>query len=252
MRSGIPLFALGLGVYLAVSLATLPAAVAYRWFAPEELSLAVVDGTVWRGSALYGGVSGLPLSNLEWQLHPAALLAGRINVTVQAEFAEGFANAELMLSRNRMLFSQLTASTRLQTFAGLLPLGDVRGQISLRLEQLEFIDNWPVVAIGEARIADLAIPPLVPIAGVSLVSLGNFSAQFAVADQPGIAALLSDQGGPLELTGRLNLAPDRRYVIDSLIRTRPEASRELVQGIEFVTESPNASGQRRFVLEGSL
>ena len=252
MRSTLALLALGIGVYLAVCLVRFPASVAYRWFAPDELALAVIDGTVWNGSAVHGGMAGLPLANIQWQLRPLALLTGRVDATAQADFADGFASADVDAARNRMSLSNVTASTNLQTFAQLLPVGGIRGQISLQLDQIEFVDGWPVAATGEARIANLAVPPAMPIAGVTLVPLGNFAARFVPSSEPGITSVLNDQGGPLELSGRLDLMPDRRFLIDTLVRTRPEATRELVQGIEFATESPNASGQRRFRLDGSL
>jgi general secretion pathway protein N len=246
------LLALGLGVYLAVVVVSFPASVAYRWFAPDEVALALIQGTIWNGSAAHGGVAGLAFSDLRWQLHPAALLTGRVSVSAETNFATGFARAEIMAAGNRITLNELSAATDLQVFSTLLPLGGVRGQVSISLDSLEFIDGWPTAAIGQTRIANLAMPPLLPIPGVTTIALGNYVAQFSSSDEPGITALLNDQGGPIELTGRLSLAPDRSYDIDTLIKPRADAPTELVQGIEMVTDTPDANGQRRFRLAGTL
>jgi hypothetical protein len=71
-------------------------------------------------------------------------------------------------------------------------------------------------------------------------------------DDAGIVALLNDQGGPLEVTGRISLRPDRTYLFDSLIKLRADAPDVLVQGLEIVGGAPNASGQRKFQQQGSL
>jgi len=252
VNSRYALIALGFGVYLAVAVARFPASVAYRWFAPDDISLAAVDGTIWRGSARYGGVAGLSFSDLRWELHPAALLTGKLHVTAETELASGFARAELTVSGSRLELSAVSASTDLGSFREMLPLGDVSGQVSLSLDRLEVVDGWPVSARGELRIADLSMPPLMPIAGVSTVVLGNYLARFSETDGAGIVAALSDQGGPIELTGRLSLAPDRSYEVDTLLRARADAPAHLVEGIELMTEAPNAEGMRRFRLANVL
>src|SRR5690606_2720287 len=43
--------ALGLGAYIAFTLSSFPATAAYRWFAPETLRMAGIEGTVWSGRA---------------------------------------------------------------------------------------------------------------------------------------------------------------------------------------------------------
>ncbi len=252
MSTRLSLLALGLGVYLAVAVMSFPASLAYRWFAPDALALAAVEGTVWQGHAAHGGVDGLAFANLQWRLHPAALLTGALRVTAEAEFASGFARADVVAAGRTLELTEVRASTELAAFRSVLPLGDVSGQVSLALERVELVDGFPVAAVGEARVADLSVPPLIPMRGVTTIPLGNYLARFTPAEAPGVLALLSDQGGPLELTGRISLAPDRSYVLDTLIRPRADASPVLVDGLEMVTEPPNAEGQRKFRLTGSL
>jgi hypothetical protein len=87
---------------------------------------------------------------------------------------------------------------------------------------------------------------------VTTIPLGNYRAELAPADQPGIVAVVKDEGGPLELSGRISLAPDRSFSLDALIKARPGAPEVLVQGVEIVTGEPNAEGRRRFLQQGTL
>jgi hypothetical protein len=252
VSSKLSLLALGLGVYLTAAIVSFPASLAHRWFAPDALALAVVEGTIWRGSAAHGAVKGFAFADLEWQLEPLALLTGKLSVTTEAALPTGFASAHVVASGDRLELTDISAATSLETFASLLPLGEASGQISLGFERIEFVDGWPTAAVGEARVGNLSVPPLFAMAGVTSVVLGNFRAQFTGEQTPDIVALVSDEGGPLELTGSISLAPDRTYTIDTLIRPRAESSQVLRDGIDMIGAPPNAEGMRKIVLSGSL
>lgn len=251
MASKFSMLALGLGVYLAFAAVRFPAAVAYRWFAPESLSLASVEGTIWRGSAAFGGFEGMAFSDLRWRLLPVDLLRGRVGITAELRLADGFLRGRLTASGHRLEIRDLRAATGLAGFRDWLSLGTARGRVNAMLQSLELVDNWPVSALGTLRIEDLAMPPIVPMNGVTSIPLGNFSAEFAPTQDPGIVAVLSDQGGPLELTGRLTLSPAHEYVLDTRIKPRADASEALVEGLELLSE-PMPDGRRHFVLSGSL
>lgn len=249
--SRIPLLALGVGAYLAFAIVTFPASVAQRWFAPDTLALAGVEGTVWRGTVAYGGLEGLAFSNLRWQLHPSALLTGRVRLSIDTRLPDGFVRTGLTVSGSRIALRELTATTRLETLAALLPLGGARGNVSATLDTLDLVDGWPVAAAGTVRIADLSAPPVIPVRGVTRVTLGNYSAQLMTTDGPGIAAIVNDDGGPLELEGRADLGNDRSYRLTSRIRPRPEATTELVEGLKFMAPA-DADGWHSIVQSGSL
>ena len=252
MSSRFSLLALGIGVYLAVAIGSFPATLAYRWFAPDGLLLAAVEGTIWNGQAAYGTAAGLSFSGLRWQLHPAALLTGKLSLSTEANVAGGLASARLAASSERLEFSEVRVSAKLEHLREQFALGEVSGQLALSLSRLELVDGLPVAAVGTVTVADLQSAPLVPIEGITSIALGNFRAELTAGDQPGIIALVTDEGGPLELTGRITVSPDRSYNMDALIKPRADAPQELVQGVEFVTGEPNAEGRRRFLQQGSL
>lgn len=252
MSSKLSLIALGLGVYVAFALASFPASIAYRWFAPDALALAGIEGTVWHGSAAYGGVEGLAFSGLRWQLNPVALLTGRVRLSAELRLPDGRASAKLTVSGRRIEIDDLRAATELATLRQWLRLGDTRGKASATLATLTLVDGRPVAADGEIRVESLAIPPLFPTPGVTIVELGNYSAKVSSPDSAGLVGAIRDQDGPLELTGTLSLTADQQYRLDAQIRPRADAPDILVQGIENMSTEKSADGRYHLVLSGSL
>jgi hypothetical protein len=244
--------ALGLGAYLAFTLSFFPAATAYRWFAPDELRLSAITGTVWSGGAALGSIPGLPMRDLRWNLGAWSLLALRASGDFEARLADGFIRSRFSASRTSIALDALQASTSLPTLSGLLPLNDTQGLVSVDLERLELRDGWPVELLGLLRINNLQVVPLLPTQSQGLIELGNYEVQFIDTGGQGLIGDLRDTGGPLETSGRLALGLDRTYTLEGVIRAREEASSDLVQGLQFMTGEPDPEGQRPFSFTGSL
>lgn len=252
MPSKVSWLALGVGAYIAFALARFPANAAYRWFVPNELQLTGVSGTVWSGGAVLGTVGGVQLRDARWNLDAGPLLLGRVSLDFEARLIDGFVNGNLVATTSRLRITDLAASTSLQNLRGLLPIYAIEGQVSLSLDRLVIEDAWPVAAVGDLRVAGLAAPPFPPQPGAAMIRLGSFRAQFTDLPEPGIEAVLTDTGGPLELEGRARLETDRSYLLDGLVRARPEASAELVQGLAIMTSEPDPQGRRTFSFPGTL
>jgi general secretion pathway protein N len=244
---------LGIGAYLAFVVASLPAGTAYRWLAPSGLQLAGVRGTLWSGQAATGAVAGVSAHDIHWQIAPWALPLGRLRGALELRLTDGFANTNFSVSFGRINLSDLRASTSLGSFGTLLaPVAGVQGQASLALESLHFDDGWPTDASGELRLAQLAVPPLIPMGGTTLIPLGDYRLSFTPTSGQGLIAAVADLGGPLEVTGTAKLLPDHSYLLEGLVRARPEADPLLVQGLEIMSSEADASGRRTFSLPGSL
>ncbi len=244
--------ALGVGAYLAFVLTSFPAATAYRWFAPPELLLSGINGTVWSGRAALGSVDGFPMRDLRWQLHPASLFRGRAATTFETRLAEGFVSGHVDVGLRRIQVTNLRAATSLQALTPTLPLEGLAGRISLSLDRLLLIDGWPVDIDGEAGLNNLQGMWFMSGQSEDMVDLGSFALRFSAADNQRILAAIRDAGGPLEVEGELELGPDRSYRLEGLLRARESASAELIQGLQFMTADPDASGRRAFSFTGSL
>jgi len=253
MKSRWSWLALGVGAYLAIALATFPAATAVRWLVPAGVAVAGVEGTLWSGSALTCSVGSFRAEALRWRVRPWALVLGRIDATLEARIPDGFFSSDVALSPNRARFSGLRAATTLSALAPLLPAArGMRGQASLALESLELADGWPTSVIGDLTVASLEAPPLVPNGTGALLALGDYKVTFVPAPERALAARFTDTGGPLAVTGTVQLDAARAYTLDALIATRPGAAEALVQGIDIMTAEPDAEGRRRLTMTGSL
>jgi general secretion pathway protein N len=244
---------LGLGAYVAFTLATFPAGTALRWFAPPEVTFAGVGGTLWSGSAASCAAAGFRAEALRWRVRPASLLLGRISANIEARIPGGFLAGDLIASPSSVRFSELRAETSVPVLVSVVPaLQGMRGQASVALESLVLENGWPASITGELKLAGLEAPPLISDGSASLVPLGDYTVTFVPAPAGQIAANVVDNGGPLEVAGTVSLDTARNYTIDVLVEPRAGAPEMLVEGLRYTTSEPDAEGRRRLSLNGSL
>jgi general secretion pathway protein N len=244
--------ALGVGAYLAFTLATFPAATAIRWFAPPEVAIAGVEGTLWSGGVLSCSVGGFRAEAVRWRIRPWSLLLGRVTGAVEARIPDGFVSTQLTATPNRVRLDALRGATSLSALSGALPISGMRGQASLELDHLEVVDGWPTSIVGELRLAKLEATPLISTGSGALVALGDYKVTFTPASEREVAAEFTDEGGPLAVTGTVKLDAARAYTFDALIAPRPGADESLVQGLAVMSGEPDAQGRRRLTLTGTL
>jgi general secretion pathway protein N len=244
--------ALGLGAYVAFTLAMFPAGAALRWFAPPEILFTGVAGTLWNGGAASCSAGGFTAEALRWRLRPAALFLGRVSANVEARIPDGFVVGNVTASPSRVQFSEVRGATSLPALAAMLPVRGMRGQASLALERLVIENGWPAAAVGELKLAGLESLPLIPDGSGAYVPLGDYTVSFTPAPQGALAATFVDNGGPLEVSGSVSLDASRAYTIDALVEPRGGAPETLVEGLKIMTAEPDAEGRRRLTLTGSL
>ncbi len=245
-------WALGVGAYVAFTLATFPAGTALRWLAPPGVDFAGVAGTLWSGSAASCAAGGFRAEALRWRVRPASLLLGRISANVEARIPGGFVAGDVTASPRRVQFNDVRGGTSLPALAALLPVGGMRGQASVALEQLVLEDGWPAAAVGELKLAGLESLPLIPDGSGAYLPLGDYTVTFVPAPAGSLAARVVDNGGPLEVEGTVSLDASRAYTIDALVEPRAGAPEMLVEGLKIMTADPDAEGRRRLSLTGSL
>ncbi|HEU4617172.1 MAG TPA: type II secretion system protein N [Gammaproteobacteria bacterium] len=244
--------ALGLGAYVAFAVSSIPASTVYKLFAPPDLRLAGLDGTVWSGGAALGSVGPLSLHDVRWDIAALPLVTGRLSGRVEGRLADGFVETNVSATPSRVVLTGLSASTSVPALGTLLPLKGVEGLVSVALEELRLQNGWPTKAVGKVRVAQLAVPPLMPGTAAGLIALGDYEIVLKEGDGEGIAAEIHDAGGPLEVAGTLTLDPAGNYKLEGVAAARRDAPEELVQGLKLMTGEPDSSGRRPFSLSGSL
>lgn len=235
----------GLITFVIVLVATFPARVAYTLFAPTELQLSGIAGSIWSGTAVEGLAGGAYVRNIVWKLEPASLLSGDLGFTLSCNPMSGTINADLAVSPNgTLIFSRLNGNLPLDLVHPALQQSGVRGDINLEFDQLVIRNGVPVSAEGVVTINDLFAPDL------SNSRIGDFSVTFQSTDGS-IRGDIADLNGVLDVSGLITLNPDRIFTVVGLVAPTPQTPSSIINQLRFLG-SANERGQHDFRFEGQL
>lgn len=245
MQRGTRLAAAGAAIFLAGLVVLFPARVAYQWFAPDAVRLAGISGTVWSGFAAEGTLGDLYAGDLRWRIRPLALITGKLGYAVMAEPAGGsFASDVAIAPGGSVHFSDLDARLPLAALSNAAVLAGVEGRVALQFGSLVLNDRYPVRAAGAANVGGLVLSAL------SASPLGDYRAEFETVDDV-VTGRFEDVSGVLDLSGTIELRPDRSYSLSGRVRATPAAPQGVVQQLRFLG-SADADGMRSFRFEGRL
>lgn len=240
-----PLAALGILAYAAFALATLPANVLVSRLAPA-ISAAGVEGTVWRGSAQLLQVGSVALGSIRWNLHVLPLFLARVKADVELKRSDGFAQTIVTLAAGGIRFDQLTASLPFSALPPAAAPGGWAGTLNLKLAYLTLEQGWPVQAEGTLETLDLTGPARRP------ANLGSYKVTFSGEQTEGeLVGMLADLGGPLQIVGAIRLKPDRSYVVEGVVATRPDAPQSISDTLQYLGPA-DEQGRRPFSIAGTL
>ena len=223
-----------------------PARVAYQWFAPAELKLSGISGSIWHGAAAQGAAGGVYLTNVEWSFRPLGLLEGKLRFATSSNPASGFLDADIAIGAGGSLtMSDVAAAVSLASMADALPLSGIEGDVSLQFEELVIKDGVPIEAVGTVNIANLVSRYLSP------TPLGDYRAEFQKADD-GVLGSVHALSGVLELEGStIKLTEDGEYEFAGKVLAKPAAPAAVEQTLKFLG-TPDARGFRDFMFPGRL
>ena len=212
--------AFGLLAYVVFLVLTFPAARVYVYWkaqddAPAGLALAGISGSVWNGRADMAVIDGQRFQAVTWQLHPWAILTGRVAADWSLKVDDGFGRGEaaaglgggltLDAVEAKLPIAQLPG----RTLAALRP----SGTLNLNLRDVEWDGAALVSATGRLVWSG---------AGVNLIqdlALGDLALDLETTDGE-VKGVLADAGGPLEATGLLTLKADGSYEFTASLAAR--------------------------------
>ena len=222
-----------------------PARVAIGWFAPAEVAIGGIEGSVWSGKANEVAFNGIYVRDVEWRLNVLQLFTGKLSYSIEATPVSGFLESDISVGFSGMLtMTDLTAALPLDLLADAINVPGLQGNVSLVFDRVEVVDGLATAADGTAQIADLKIP----IFGRD--SLGGYKVEFFTQDN-GITASIEDTDGVLDMAGSLQLNADRSFEFIALVIAKPEAPQGIRQLLQAVPAA-NDRGQRELRYEGIL
>ena len=239
------LLAAGVAVLVIGLVLGFPARVAYQGFAPSQVSLSGISGSVWNGAAAQGSVAGLFLSNITWSFRPSSLLRLKAGYTVTARLPSGFLETGVAVGAgNSVRFDDLSATVPLSSLPdSLLPTTGLGGDLNLRFTTLVLNEGVPAQAEGTLGVSGLVLRALSP------TTLGDFRAQLHTEGGI-IKGTVEDVNGVLDLDGSLEI-DDRAFSFIGHVAAGPNAPPAVNEQLRYLG-SPDQQGRREFRFEGDL
>ncbi|MBT8135461.1 MAG: type II secretion system protein N [Gammaproteobacteria bacterium] len=231
------LLLLGVVAWLVFALVTLPATLAFRWFAPDDILASGISGSVWRGSAVALQAQQIDFQDVDWNFRPTALLSGKFGYTISAGVGSGAVQTIAMFSPTGVITLRDTAGVLpVGALSGLLPVTTIDGRIGLDLAELKLKSNWITDARGTVDLVELQL--LQPVSE----KLGSFALIFDGAADDGLTGQFREVNGPLEARGTLLLLPDNAWKLEGTVKASGDASAQLRRGLPMLGQrNPDGS-----------
>jgi len=204
-----------------------------------------MDGSLWSGTCAGLAVSGTPLGDMSWELHPLRLFAFRLaaHLTLSHGPADAAADVELTFGQ-RLTARNVIADLPLDP--ALLPSVPAnlhgRAHVELALAQVQ----RGVIRQLQGRIEARNLEER----SGNNTALGSYAVSFPGGSGDPVGTL-RDLEGPLALEGTLRLTPAPGFELEGVIAARQGAPPELINSLRFLG-SPDATGRRPFSLAGTF
>lgn len=235
----------GLIVFLAVLIVSFPARVAYNWFAPADIRLTGISGSIWNGTAEEGLAAGAYIRDISWRLKPLSFFSGQLAFATASKPASGTLTADVAVSLDGTLtLSNLSGRVPLDLVHPAFQQNAISGDVSLSFTSLVMRNGLPIEVDGNVTVSNLFAPNL------SSARLGDFKADFQTTNG-NIVASVDDISGVLDISGTVTIAPDKSYQLLGEVAARPDAPPSVAQQLQFLG-SADQRGFRPFRFEGSL
>lgn len=246
-RPGV-LVAAGAAAFIVFLVAFLPASVLLRYL-PAEVSLAAVEGTVWRGAAGNVVIRGKPVGALRWSNRPWRLLLLQLDYAVQYLPPGGQVDLDVRLhDPGRLDIADARGSLPIMALDGLLGPSGWRATAELDVQRFVLVRGFPEVAEGTLVLRDLVAP------GPRGTNIGSFELTLGAGavGSDSIAGRLRDlDSGPMRVRATLELKPDRSYLLSGEVSAGPEAGEVILRTLRFLGPA-DSLGRRPFTVEGTL
>lgn len=176
------------------------------------------------------------------------LLSGRLGYDLQFDHVDGQGHAEIGFGfedvRVRDLRLDLPASVLADAIETLPARLDGRLMISAPLTRWDY-RGQPLDAEATVGWFDAAAGLGTPMA------IGDLRAEISTPEPSRLAAVLSDQGGPVQLDAEADWHLNGRYALSGWVAARESASRELQESLALLGQ-PAADGRYRLQWRGRL
>lgn len=233
-------------LFLAI---TLPAPRAYQLFKGQMGSIALygVGGTVMRGHAAQLTARHVQLSQVSWQLHPWALLLGRVEARV--DFQNDAVPGHAVIGRSlggKVYFKDVAARLPASLLDQVINIPGVKwdGKLDVQLSGLSIEKGYIAEADGTLLWNKAAMVTPWPLA------LGAFLTTLESTEE-GVKVTLADKGGAVQAEGLFLLKSDGKYQFTANFSSRDTKQPNIAQALKFLG-NPGADGRVKVSTTGNF
>ena len=171
------LIAVGILVFLIVLVVRFPAELAYRWFAPPQLQLSGISGSIWEGNAAEGLAVDAYLTDINWRLRAGDLFKGRLTFATSVKPAGGeFATDVSVSPGGAITLANLTGGLPLGLVHPVFQQEGISGDLDANFSRVVLENGLPTEVAGQLTISGLYAPVL------SAAPLGDYRLDLTSVD----------------------------------------------------------------------
>ncbi|MGO0309208.1 type II secretion system protein N [Endozoicomonas acroporae] len=251
---------LGLVSYSGFLIANMSAATVWQYLSTRQLpvNMSGITGTLWSGAAesvtLTVSRKPLALSAIRWQIEPASLLKGEVQVSVELGNAASPVEGQGMVVINRKTLTLnnveldttapwLLASLQ-DTTVGNIP-GEVQGNVLLELDDLILNDKGCVNINGNAALTNSGLT-----SPFGQFDLGNSTAQLSCQNR-NLIARVTQTSSIMNSYGDFQLSTSGRYTFTGKMTPDASLPAPMKQGLAFLGQ-PDSNGAYAFSFKSSI
>jgi len=217
---------------------------------PSEVKVAGISGSIWNGKSRGVTIGDLRFYEANWSINPLYLFMGSLKATFNASGQDAEISGNLRASVFGTLnVNDLRGFVGLGSLKGMLDI-PVNGTASLQLKSFSYSDNWIDAVVGNVEVRNLTFfDPM----NKADIAIGNYELSFDTPDVPDngiITGNLIDTGGPLKLTGTIELSPPNSYALSADVKPEAGADAGLRQGLNMM--APPTAGVHQLRISSSF
>ncbi|CAM3438744.1 type II secretion system protein N [Parendozoicomonas haliclonae] len=201
---------------------------------PAGLSINQPEGTIWSGKTSSVTYSSVQIPDVQWQVNPASLLTGQVEITFQAGGHQEaiMASGTLYLDQTTLTLDNVEGEADLNWLNQQLPRrnripAQLGGYAFLNLESLELNQTSCLALDGELTVNKGRINSV-----FGNLPLGSTEADLSCSGNQ-VKALFNQSSKQLNANGQLTLSPGR-YALSTTIRPSSQMPKSMQQGLAML------------------
>ncbi|QIZ78952.1 type II secretion system protein N [Ferrimonas lipolytica] len=205
---------------------------------PKQVQLSGINGSVWQGRIAHARIAGRDIEQLQWQLHPSALLSGHLaaSFSMDGGLVQGKGDISYGLAGLKAEGLRLSAPLPWMVGKQRLPLRTrLDGHATLNVRTLEQGQPWCEQLQGRLLVERLDVNNQ-----FGAYPLGNIAGSLA-CQQGQVQLKIDESENVIGLNGELLLKANNQVEVNAKIRQTEQQPQSLVQALQFIGK-PDSTG----------